>query len=189
MAEEEKPRRRRRRRKDVKKIGEMEASPVREPREPRPVRKRRPKPVKKTSKAVKWVVGALACLGIVWAYQASAKKKAEQLINDRYNMSLTVLDKAYMGCKGFWMENSSYDPCPDPLINMALGKYKDEMELKILKTRSHAFSVQAKHKDGDKNVQVNEEGTMFLIRGDGLAEVRFVELTAKDVASLERQCK
>lgn len=172
-----------------KKTRSMEDFMKPDPRVLRPGKKRLQKPAKKLSKMIPWVIGILGCLAMAWAYQAVMEKKAEKDIGDKYNVSLSALDRVYLGCKSFWSEAGNYDSCPLEVMEKTLGKLMKDVELKVIEGRSHAFKVQAKHKENDKIFQVNKQGEVFLNVNGCLAEVKFLELTPKQVQSLEKQCQ
>ncbi|KMP11198.1 hypothetical protein UR09_03950 [Candidatus Nitromaritima sp. SCGC AAA799-A02] len=187
--EPEKKPRRKKGKKRRKKVRPQDDPPMDEVRERRPARRPVKKTARKPSRKAPWVTIVLTCVAVAWTYQAGMENKEVKALSDKYNMSLAALDRMYLGCKAFWTEKGIYDPCPLSVMEKTLGKLKQEVEFKILEGRSHAFSVQVKHKENDKLFQVDKEGKIFLNVNGCMAEVRFLELTPKDVQSLENQCQ
>lgn len=137
-----------------------------------------------------WLIGVVILVVVVLTYQSGVERSKQKALGDKYNLSLSALDKIHLGCKVFWREKGNYNSCSQSIVEEILGslKNKEDVEITVVEGRSHKFTVRAKHREDDKIFQVDKEGKISLDVNGCLVEVRYLELTPEDVKALESKC-
>ena len=128
----------------------------------------------------------LVLAGIGWFNWQAMEEKA---ITEKYNLPLSVLDKAYVGCELHWKKNGVRKACSQSVVDGILKSSDPAVQVTVITGRKTKFSMRAQHAASDKIFQVDKEGDIYLNVNGCLAKVRFYTLTPKDMQVLESQCK
>ena len=164
---------------------------------PKKIKKKvRPKGSKKSKKSKegaspvkKWTIRILIALALVGGVAKSQQMNKEKAIAKGYMVSLAALNKLQISCAQLWSEVGIEKVCNQKLAESAIGKYNKEVKLTVIEGRSHKFTAQVKHKQGDKIFQVNKKGDLFLNHNGCLARLRILNPNIKDIQKLESTCK
>jgi len=161
----------------------------------RPKKKRKKIPPKDSTKQnpmiKKGIYGLLIILVVVFGFRMIQQSNRDKATSKGYSLALSALDKMQLRCTVLWSEIGIDKACSQSLGEMAIGKLKKDVELKVIEARSHKFTAQArsKFKGSDKIFQVNKKGKLFLNVNGCLAEVSALNPTVEDIKRLEGTCK
>lgn len=139
----------------------------------------------------KGLIGILIILVLVVAFKQIQQSNKDKATSKGYALALSALDKMQLRCTVLWSEIGIDKACTQKLGEMAIGKLKKDVDLKVIEGRSHRFTAQAKAKrmGSDKLFQVNKKGKLFLNVNGCLAEIRALNPSVKTIEKLESQCK
>ena len=139
----------------------------------------------------KGLYGILIILVVVVGYKKIQQSSKDKATSKGYALALSALDKMQLRCTVLWSEIGIDKVCSQKLGEMAIGKLKKDVELKVIEGRSHKFTARAKAKQagGDKIFQVNKKGKLFLNVDGCLAEISVLNPTVKQIEKLESGCK
>ena len=139
----------------------------------------------------KGIIGLLIILVVVFGFQKMQQSNKDKATSKGYALALSALDKMQLRCTVLWSEIGIDKICNQKLGEMAIGKLKKDVNLKVIEGRSHRFTAQAnaKHAGSDKMFQVNKKGKLFLNVNGCLAEIRALNPTVKEIEKLANTCK
>ena len=143
-----------------------------------------------TSLVKKVAIGILLIIVVVIGFQKVQQVNRDKATSKGYALALSALDKLQLRCSVLWSEIGVDKVCSQRLAEMAIGKLKKDVELKVIEGRSQKFTAQAKAKGagGDKTFQINKKGKLFLNVNGCLAEIRVLNPTVEEIKRLEKQC-
>jgi hypothetical protein len=161
---------------------------------PKKKKKKKKKILSKGSKAIefpvkKWAIRVLillACIGGFFQMQESSKTKA---LAKTYMTSLAALNKLQISCSALWTEVGIAKVCDQSLGEKAIGKYAKDVKLTIIEGRSHRFTAEIKHKDGDRVFQVNKKGDLFLNTDGCLSKIMIMNPDVESMQKMASNCK
>ena len=106
-----------------------------------------------------------------------------------YMISLAALNKLQISCTALWSEVGIEKVCDQALGQVAIGKYNKDVKLTIIEGRSHRFTAQVQHKQGDKIFQVNKKGDMFLNTDGCLSPLHIMNPDVEQIQRMASSCK
>jgi hypothetical protein len=162
--------------------------------QPKKKKKKKKKALSKGTKAIefpvkKWAIRVLilvACIGGFFQMQESSKAKA---LAKTYMTSLAALNKLQISCSALWSEIGIAKVCDQDLGEKAIGKYAKDVKLTIIEGRSHRFTAEIKHKEGDRVFQVNKKGDLFLNTDGCLSKIMIMNPDVESIQKMASNCK